>query len=145
MFHPKTQHKSVLILYKSRGYTYNLTYIITQQCFNSPHSKVIMQMNFEISIRCYDQWYVAFGEKICSSGKLNNNTIQLLRFITIWGEYECIMTPFLLILQLIFNSNDLDDLITRVYAPQTFKRLVTLVIQTDQTLVSLTLLLRNNV
>ena len=55
------------------------------------------------------------------------------------------MTPLFHMLQLIFNSNDLDGLISRVYAPQTFKRLVTLVTQTDQTLVSLTLLLRNNV
>ena len=47
------------------------------------------------------------------------------------------MTPLFLMLQLIFNSNELDDLISRVYAPQTFKRL--------DILVSFTLLLRNNV
>ena len=69
----------------------------------------------------------SFQEKICSSGKLNNNTIQLPRFIMICGEHECIMTPLFLMLQLIFNSNDLDGLIGRVYAPQTFKKLKTLV------------------
>ena len=69
----------------------------------------------------------SFQEKICNRGKLNNNTIQLLRFITIEGEHECIMTPLFLMLQLIFNSNDLDGLISRVYAQQTFKRLETLV------------------
>ena len=55
------------------------------------------------------------------------------------------MTPLFLMLQFIFNSNDLDGLISRVYAPQIFKRLETLVRYTDQTLVSLTLFLRNNV
>ena len=38
----EVSHKSVLTLCKLRGYTFNLMYIITQQCFNSPHSKVIM-------------------------------------------------------------------------------------------------------
>ena len=37
------------------------------------------------------------------------------------------LTPLFLMLQLIFNLNDLDGLISRVYAPQTFKRLETLV------------------
>ena len=37
------------------------------------------------------------------------------------------MTPLFLILQLIFNSNDLDGLISRVYTPQTLKKLETLV------------------
>ena len=55
------------------------------------------------------------------------------------------MTPLFLMLQLTFNSNDLEGLIHRVYAPQIFKRLETLVTQTDQTLVSLAQLLRNNV
>ena len=35
------------------------------------------------------------------------------------------MTLLFLMLQFIFNSNDLDGLISRVYAPQTFKRLET--------------------
>ena len=55
------------------------------------------------------------------------------------------MTPLFLMLLLIFNSKNLDGLISRVYVPQTFKRLETLVRYTDQTLVSLTLFLRNNV